>query len=132
MTKEDKLLVCKDICARLPYGLKVSFEGGKLIWSVESVSVEGDDIEVWIEGGNYPLESTKPFLRPMRSMTADEQKEWFECSHVEYDCEFKADATVSVDYCHLSVDWLNEHHFDYRGLIEKGLAVEAPKEMYNI
>ena len=27
-------------------------------------------------------------------------------------------------------DWLLKHHFDYRGLIEKGLALEAPKGIY--
>ena len=28
------------------------------------------------------------------------------------------------------IDWLTEHHFDFRGLIDKGLALEAPEDMY--
>lgn len=49
---------------------------------------------------------------------------------IDYDCEFKPEPTFSLDGCHLSVDWLNAHHFDYRGLITKGLALEAPEGMY--
>ena len=51
----------------------------------------------------------------MSSITEEEDKEWWE-QHKDYE----------------SVDWLNAHHFDYRDLIEKGLALEAPKDMYNI
>ena len=28
------------------------------------------------------------------------------------------------------LDWLNAHHFDYRNLIGKGLALRAPEGMY--
>lgn len=66
----------------------------------------------------------------MSSMTDEEREEWYRKSNVDYDCEFKPEPTLSLNDCHLSTDWLNEHHFDYRGLIEKGLALEAPDDMY--
>jgi hypothetical protein len=46
----------------------------------------------------------------------------------EMGCETTLEDWQKVNY----IDWLNAHHFDYRGLIEKGLAIEAPEGMYNI
>ena len=63
-------------------------------------------------------------------MTDEERKDWYRQSKVDYDCEFKPEPTLSLEHCHLSVDWLNKHHFDYRGLIPMGLALEAPEDMY--
>ena len=65
------------------------------------------------------LERTLPYLRPMSSMTEEERK--------EYQAFFNYDG---VEYPEEYIDWLNAHHFDYRGLIEKGLALEAPEGMY--
>lgn len=91
-----------------------------------------------------PIELIKPYLRPMSSMTMEEECEFcrlFECDSVnamygyinwvvgdscdydDFDIEFSKLAKI--------IDWLNEHHFDYRGLIEMGLALEAPEGMYN-
>ena len=55
-----------------------------------------------------------PFLRPMSSMTKKEEEEFnnLPIYHSEY----------------LKVDFYNSHHLDYRGLIEKGLAIEVTKE----
>ena len=68
----------------------------------------------------------KPYLRPMSSMTAEE--------NIEYQKRVKViqDIDRTLHWCQTieSVDWLNEHHFDYRGLIEKGFALEAPEYMY--
>ena len=66
----------------------------------------------------------KPYLRPMSSMTEEEKIEW--------DAEYAYNSrTYSYEgYVGKMTDWLNKHHFDYRGLIEKGLALEAPKDMY--
>lgn len=62
------------------------------------------------------MENIKPYLRPMSSMTKEEKKEYNKLL-----C-WRSPKKV--------FDWLNAHHFDYRGLIKKGLALEAPKEMY--
>ena len=68
----------------------------------------------------------KPYLRPMSSMTEEEYKEYTDIDNRSYSCP--------NDYAHIPasdrIDWLNKHHFDYRGLIWKGLALEAPKGMY--
>ena len=75
----------------------------------------------------WDIEYIKPYLRPMSSMTAEEYKEYdSKRSHI---CdEYNRYCFETVE----SIDWLLEHHFDYRGLIEKGLALEALEGMYNI
>jgi len=112
---EDKELLLKDLCARLPYGV---------IGSIHKVN--GDDYNISIVGGDIDLFShqfisIKPYLRPMSSMT-DEEK-------IDYQAYFNYDG---VEYPEEYIDWLNRKMFDYRGLIEKGLALEAPNDMYNI
>ena len=67
------------------------------------------------------LSEVKPYLRPMSSMTEEEKAEYHSLCDSYYGIYFD-----TVD----SIDWLNAHHFDYRGLIEKGLAIEAPEGMY--
>ena len=66
----------------------------------------------------YKVYDIKPYLRPMSSMTEEEKGEYYN----SYDWEYFEEGT--------SFDWLNENHFDYRGLIKKGLALEAPDNMY--
>ena len=70
---------------------------------------------------SFDVEECKPYLRPMSSMTEEEIK--------EYQAFFNYDG---VEYPEEYIDWLNAHHFDYRGLIEKGLALKAPEGIYNI
>ncbi len=129
MTQEEKQLLLKDICARLPYGVKCFFNCKKGIVSSQITAVdlnqgiishkpEGSTVVYCnlILSENFNL---KPYLRPMSSMT-DEEKE-------EYSAFFNYDG---IEYPSEYVDWLNAHHFDYRGLFEKGLALEAPEGMY--
>lgn len=124
MTQEEKDLLLKDLCARFAYDLKVSeyFEKTK-IWTNPR---DFEDV-----GPYYILkrpEKIKPYLRPMSSMTEDEDKErislgiWIRPTD---GCK-----VIRIDNMN-GVDWLNKHHFDYRGLIEIGLALEAPEGMYN-
>ena len=134
MTQEDKELLLKDLCARLPYGIEVTMVDGTQ-GVVHSINIlpSGTWVKIYFNRdsfGEESLERVKPYLRPMSSMTEEERNEWFKYSHVDYDCEFKPQPTLDLVNCHLSVDWLNAHHFDYNGLIEKGLALEAPEGMY--
>ena len=72
--------------------------------------------------------NVRPYLRPMLSMTEEEINEFILIS----DTVLWLDSKRST--CILSleqIDWLNTNHFDFRGLIEKGLAIEAPEGMYN-
>ena len=124
MTREDKELLLKDLCARLPYGVKV-----------ESVFINPDTkehkscgIEVFnatsllmIRDG---LGEFKPYLFPLSSMTEKQKYEYDELIHLN---NIKAIEGVitSTDCSAAEIDWLNANHFDYRGLIPKGLAIDA-------
>jgi hypothetical protein len=142
MTQEDKELLLKDLCARLPYGVIIQeyneeygYSDNALntigigYFSIHEASIEG----TWINR----IENVKPYLRPLSSMTKDENNERKQlgilCS-VNNNREriFDGFENKSVDTQLKSLDWLNAHHFDYRGLIPKGLALEAPEGMYKI
>ena len=149
MTQEEKQLLLKDLYARLPYGVKIRIEGKpRILFGIqqESVIVRGRDENgyCWNE---YNVEewNIKPYLRPMSSMTDEEREDvrekFFDGSdHYDIDDigEIYADTyqpyttVYTLSFARLSgyIDWLNEHHFDYRGLIEKGFALEAPEGMY--
>ena len=126
MTQEQKDLLLKDLCARLPYGVKV-----------ESVFINPDTkehkscgIEVFnatsllmIRDG---LGEFKPYLYPLSSMTEEQRKEYDKIIYhsVELHCERYYDV-IDVDYCDELQDFYHKNHFDYRGLIERGLALDA-------
>ena len=117
MTQEHKELLLKDLCARLPYGIKFLRESWNYEWDQELSVIEVlEDIDKdgYINRTKvYNVEDIKPYLFPLSSMTEEQEKEWL--------------YTLSSDY-HITydtVDWLNKNHFDYRGLIEKSLALDA-------
>ena len=126
MTQEDKELLLKDICARLSYGVKVNtpYNDAELIGIIKrkGFKKDVDYIDAVTNKETYPIRYVQPYLRPMSSMT-EEEKLMYEGLMI---------GTDNVSYILDVIDWLNAHHFDYRGLIEKGLAIEAPKDMYNI
>ena len=123
MTQEDKQLLLKDLCARLPYGVKFLRES----WNYEldqELSVieilEDIDKDGYINNTKvYTVEDIKPYLRPKSSMTEEEKEEYFKLGDIYYGIYFD-----SIN----SIDWLNAHHFDYRRLIPKGLAIEVTEE----
>lgn len=152
MKPKDKELLLKDLCARQPYNTQIQgtiYEDildndGEETGKVEEKTVT---FNLYIIGKNsimyngywISLDLCKPYLRPMSSMTEEEKKElkelhfYYTDSHIvnDEDEDFKP---IIVDEVHCSciIDWLNSHHFDYRGLIKKGLALEAPEGMYDI
>ena len=117
MTQEDKKLLLIDLCGRLPYDFKVSYydpeEDCEVINIVDDISSYG---YVGLECDySLTIESIKPYLFPMSSMTEEQEEELRKL------CTFNC-----LDYLTLeAVDWLNAHHFDFRGLIEKGLAIDC-------
>lgn len=137
MTQEDKELLLKDLCARLPYGVIIkSISGddyGRMIdvcWDY-GVAYMGQKMGAWTD--DY-----LPYLRPMSSMTEEEYQEYDKACDLDVDCStntlktnLKSKSRVLISVWNHGVDWLNAHHFDYRGLIERGLALEAPDGMYN-
>ena len=105
MKEEDKELLLKDLCARLPYGVIVKAIYDKPITREMGLGTLHDFMF-------DNISDVKPYLRPIESMTEKEKKEFSEISN------------IIVHTPDEFIDWLNEHHFDYRGLIEKGLAIE--------
>jgi len=127
MTQEEKNLILADTYPRLLYGVKVLYTLTNRVDTLLSIESPGNYCIVGNEGCSRRdwFDDYKVFLRPMSSMTEEEKK--------EYD---NLRAHICDDYnrycfdTYKSIDWLNEHHFDYRNLIGKGLALEAPEGMY--
>ena len=134
MTQEDKELLLKDLSARLPYGVKFKAEDEECIRVVHYIK----DEEVYIrEYRNLPywIDTIKPYLRSMSSMTEEEKKELQEIAvALSYNKDDIMIGTQINSFRQLDgvLDLFNSHHLDWRGLIEKGLALEAPEGMYNI
>lgn len=126
MTQEEKQLLLKDLCARLPYGLKVKCE--KYPFPVTVLYAGNiDEVKFKETGGIENIYMIKPYLRTMSSMTEEEQRTLDSmCNGVEM-----VSRLSGLKMFDKAFNWLNAHHFDYRGLIEKGLALEAPDGMYN-
>ena len=150
MTQEEKQLLLKDLCARLPYGVKLKYVED-LVVKKESHTITLNNIYLeHIINGDTDI---KPYLRPLSSMTEEEAEQIikFICgdsiginkinirqdhitAKVDYLIGDSETVTVWFDDIMQSIeifDFLNAHHFDYRGLIPMGLALEAPEGMYN-
>ena len=126
MTQEDKELLLKDLCARLPYGVKLqktydTSEPAELY----SIDLEHNIVKFYKYKGEalticdagfierYGKLRFKPYLFHLSSMTEEQEKEW------RY--TLSSDGNITYD----TVDWCNENHFDYRGLIPMDLAIDA-------
>ena len=133
MTQEDKELLLKDLSCRIPYGVIVNVDENHKVM-MESVNWYE---EVSVDDGSndlYTISEVRPYLRPLSSMTPEEKK------YIKYKWGYSDWDTLNdfidytlIDTCDAEsfIDWLNANYFDYRGLIEKGLAIEAPEGMYN-
>lgn len=122
ITQEEKQLLLKDLCARLPHKQKVCY---KIRDNNEEITetLSGCLLDYFKTG---KIAVVKPYLRPMSSMTEDERNELYELSHAgSEEWTFSHNAYVVID-------WLNSKHFDYRGLIDKGLGLETPDGMYTV
>lgn len=135
MTQEDKELLLKDLCARLPYGVKVTYNiSGNHFGTISKICEYKTDYNIFkVEDGyNVGVYSIKPYLRPMSSMTEKEKKEHdFYCGYKPYDENIGESYLTEYDMPDY-IDFLYEHHLDFRGLIPMGLALEAPEDMYKI
>lgn len=148
MTQEDKELLLKDLCARLPYKVKISIP--ELFTNKEQVETlneifKGKDGLYRVNDSGILIEYVKPYLFPLSSMTEEEAKELSilygikdilsikitdEYIDFEVDDGFCSIETKTIWYNEIissieTFDWLNKNHFDYRGLIPMGLAINA-------
>ena len=151
MTQEEKQLLIKDLCGRLPYGIKVCV-GGCICTLLDINTEMGDKLNGETfhtagfskSNGDYDfcaISEVKPYLRPMSSMTDEEKKTFTKLKQMSvtviipnHATVFRPDYIVDLDDegdgLNNLYDWLNANHFDYRGLIPMGLALEAPEGMY--
>ena len=116
MEKDLKDILLKDLCARLPYGIKVQMADGPI---EELLNV---NVSTFICNGLRGL--PKPYLFPLSSMTKEQRYELHDLIHnlnvLAINGEI-GDWIVSSS----EIDWYNKNHIDYRGLISKGLAIDA-------
>ena len=142
MTQEEKQLLLKDLCGRLPYGVVLNVptidgsENKKLVsivneddgvpcaavYSTEEKKSDGSLISY--AKTIYAICDVLPYLRPMSSMTEEEA---FNYKHLDL-LNYSNDGFEMPNF--RSIDWLLSHHFDFRRVIERGLALEAPEGMY--
>lgn len=119
MTQEQEELLLKDLCARLPYGviLNCCEIVNEPLTRITYKGLVNDD---------YDIDEVKPYLFPLSSMTEEEQKEYRKICDLDMtileNCPMKGEPFPAM---YNSQDWLDKNHFDYRGLIEKGLAIDA-------
>lgn len=145
---EDRKLLYRDLCARKPYGVNVQLMHATAFGVTDSTflpqsltSYKLDIMEVWAEGINASR-LFKPYLFPLSSMTEEQRKEFI--LHSGYSVRVEGCGKLAEEYHYElvvygnqlrpnynDIDWLNAHHFDYRGLIEKDLAIDATgKDIY--
>lgn len=132
MTQKEKSLLLKDLSARLPYGIKFLRESWNYEWNQELSVIEVlEDIDKdgYINNTKvYTVEDIKPYLRTMSSMTEEEKVKLSQYAYIGEDLNGEFIDEVQRKDCAAYIDWLNKNHFDYRGLIEKGLAVEVTEK----
>ena len=125
MIQEDKELLLKDLCARLPYKVKVkvvnedillyNYEVGFIIGK-ESINDECFIIQCSNDDYILSYDEFKPYLLPLSSMTEEQEKEYNDLNCYELGC---------FPHTEAALDYLIENQFDFRGLIPKGLAIDA-------
>ena len=125
MTQEDKDLLLKDLCGRLLYGVKVRIYNHFYDdFFDEFITIE--NISAILE--RFDISDIKPYLFPLSSMTEEQYESLNKsnCAHsIEYSSKNGFKCLYFKTYSLELIDWLNENHFDYRGLIPMGSAIDA-------
>lgn len=137
MTQENEDLLLKDLCARLPYSVKIHAKCFDIDTNtdVEKVGVlsmiDTDTVVAFTtdDTGYYiyvTIHEVKPYLFPLSSMTEEQRKEyeWIIYRNIELHCE-RYYNVIDIDEFDCLMDFYHKYHFDYRGLIPMGLAIDA-------
>lgn len=124
MKQEEKDLLLRDICGRLPYGVKCKYydccEG-----DYDEGAICGFERQEWmqIDGKCIHIEEVKPYLFPVSNMSEEQKKEFNQV--IELDLKAICDEIEPTRVTAFEIDFYNKHHIDYRGLIPMGLAIDA-------
>ena len=121
MTQEDKDLLFKDICGRLPYGVKLGHESFKDVIILHAIDATQYAVDISIDNNTSfwnSIEQVKPYLFPLSSMTEEQYKEY---TDMGYSVTERWWSTANYH----QIEWFNKNHFDYRGLIPKELAIDC-------
>ena len=141
MMQEPNDLLLKDLCARLPYGVICKDDYAKVEGKLVQIGINYDMCLLSDDYGKTELAyipNCKPYLFPMSSMTEEQKKEiskrynyynpYQSCvlitDHRQGSWDNDDNSCNLQDYLWL-IDWFNKNHFDYRNLIEKGLAIDV-------
>ena len=133
MTQEDKrTCLLKDLCARLPYNVRVEYNGTTLTNIFDVLGIAHGRIVLclpFMSKTECPLiEEVKPYLFPLSSMTDEQKREYYSLKHEVPVCHYEYGDVVEEFELYdspESFEYLIENHFDYRGLIPMGLAIDA-------
>ena len=120
MTQEEKQLLLKDLCGRLPYGVICHTEKGAGYLCSINQTIFGTEYGVNIS----PVK--RDYFNDIKNMTCPNGTGYFNEQYLVCPINHFGEQ-ISFDFMSDIIDWLNRHHFDYRGLIEKGLALKAPE-----
>ena len=131
MTEKERQLLLKDLCARLPYGVIIKSISGDDYGPAIDICYPQGVVAYMGQKMDAYTEEFLPYLRPLSSMTAEEENFYYSCLD-EMDGYKQTFPVIYQDKALSLLDFLNAHHFDYRGLIEKGMALEAPEGMYSV
>jgi hypothetical protein len=134
MKQENKEILLKDICSRLPYRLKCSFGVDDAIYEITGINpsacgaseIQATHVKSGVNG-DFKLNSCKPYLFPLSNMSEEQKREY---SRRQHDIELVDELGCIVKEVGLfdspeSFEYLIENHFDYHGLIPMGLAIDA-------
>lgn len=133
MTQNEKDLLLKDLCARLSYGVKCVSGVDDATLIIEGINPNccgASEVQVTYERSGINFDTTisaiKPYLFPLSSMTEEQKKEYDSIIYhnVELHWERYYDV-IDIDWYEVLHDFYNKNHFDYRGLIPMGLAIDA-------
>ena len=136
MKQEDKQLLLKDLCARIPYRTFVCLNPGAYNKPETCIltGIHGEKVHLNVDSDPFRINSIKPYLRPMSSMT-EEERLYFHRNSGKVQILVDEEKLITKPFYGYTIhlfDWLNAHHFDYHNLIGKGLAIEAPEGMYKL
>ena len=127
MKQEDKELLLRDLCTRLPYGVKCRYQHIQYVENGKIIDINMFGI-VNVDGHIKDICDIKPYLFPLSSMTEEQKNEYNRWKHEVPVCHYEyGDVVEEIELLDSpeSFDYLIENHFDYRGLIPMGLALNA-------